>query len=668
MSETVRPLLARKEGERFQTYACHVEGVERIARRWASRLHHESWGQVFARVHDIGKTTAPSQRSLDAGTQRPPHAPYGARLLLDKYGDVALPLAGIIYGHHSGLYDLLELKEKIEEWDLITPNSPLSIPTEIPDLPGDPKHWGFWTRMIYSACVDADRLDAEHFTQGPRAPYDSLETLWERFEENQTALMKANPEPGSVNACRNEIYRSCLAKSSFSPGYFTATIPTGGGKTRSLVAFALQHAIEHDLDRIVIAVPYTSIIEQNAAVYRDVFGDENVVEHHSLAELENPRHEKSTENWDAPIIITTTVQLFESLYAARSGKARKIHRLAESVIILDEMQSLPAPVIDPCLEALRNLMKTGSSIVCSTATNPGFDVGPATELIDNPVQLAHQMKRVEYHVHPEPISHEKAAELLGSEHQGLFMCNTVDDAREIASLSGADLLTSRQVPFDRGPIIERTKAQLKAGIRTHLVSTQLIEAGVNLDFPAEYRVAAPVPSIIQAAGRCNREGKLDAGMVHIVVLKDGGSPLGAYKTGRSLTIEHLSSWDFHDPFVTTQYFNRLFNGTTNTDENEVLKAEHNMCWKTASERMKLIEDGITAIVPRNDEAITLIDQIRSGDITRAGWRRLQQYTTTVYDCLADEALEAESLEYVGDENDLAIWTGPYTPELGLFLP
>jgi CRISPR-associated endonuclease/helicase Cas3 len=324
-------------------------------------------------------------------------------------------------------------------------------------------------------------------------------------------------------------------------------------------------------------------------------------------------------------------------------------------------------VIDPCLESLRNLTKTGSSIVCSTATNPGFDVGPATELIDNPVQLARQMKRVEYNVHPEPITHEEAAELFGSEHQSLFVCNTVDDAREIAQLSGADLLTSRQIPFDRGPIIERTKAQLKAGIRTHLVSTQLIEAGVNLDFPAEYRVSAPVPSIIQAAGRCNREGKLDAGVVHIVILEDGGSPPGAYATGCSLTKKHLSSWNFHDPFVTTRYFSRLFNAMTDTDENQVLEAEHSMRWKTASERMKLIDDGITAIVPRNDEAITLIDQILSGDITRAGWRRLQQYTTTVYDGLADEALEAESLEYVGDEDDLAIWTGPYTPDLGLHL-
>jgi CRISPR-associated endonuclease/helicase Cas3 len=517
--------------------------------------------------------------------------------------------------------------------------------------------------------VDADRLDAERFAQGPRASYDSLETLWERFEENQTALMEENPEPGSVNACRNEIYRSCLAKSNLSPGYFTATIPTGGGKTRSLVGFALQHAIEHDLDRIVIAVPYTSIIEQNAAVYRDIFGDENVVEHHSLAELENPRHEKSTENWDAPLIITTTVQLFESLYAARSGKARKIHRLAESVIILDEMQSLPAPVIDPCLESLRNLTKTGSSIVCSTATNPGFDVGPATELVDNPTRLAGQMKRVEYNVHPEPISHEEAAESFRDEHQGLFVCNTVNDARQIAALSGAALLTSRQIPFDRGPIIERIKTKLEAGTRTHLVSTQLIEAGVNLDFPAAYRACGPVPSIIQVAGRCNREGKLDAGEVHVVLLEEGNSPPGAYKTGRSLTKDFLSSWDFHDPFVTTRYFDQLLNDRTDTDKNEVLKAEHNMRWKTASERMRLIDGGITAIVPRNEEAETLIDQIRSGDITRSGWRRLQQYTTTIYDRLADEAAEENMLEYVGDEDDdLVVWTGPYTPELGLFLP
>jgi CRISPR-associated endonuclease/helicase Cas3 len=279
------------------------------------------------------------------------------------------------------------------------------------------------------------------------------------------------------------------------------------------------------------------------------------------------------------------------------------------------------------------------------------------------------MKRVEYNVHPEPISHEEAAESFRDEHQGLFVCNTVNDARQIAALSGAALLTSRQIPFDRGPIIERIKTKLEAGTRTHLVSTQLIEAGVNLDFPAAYRACGPVPSIIQVAGRCNREGKLDAGEVHVVLLEDGGSPPGAYKTGRSLTKDFLSSWDFHDPFVTTRYFDQLLNDRTDTDKNEVLKAEHNMRWKTASERMRLIDGGITAIVPRNEEAETLIDQIRSGDITRSGWRRLQQYTTTIYDRLADEAAEENMLEYVGDEDDdLVVWTGPYTPELGLFLP
>lgn len=660
-------LIARRGPFGEQPYVDHIRGVEERACAFTARLHDESWGKVFSRYHDIGKTLRLWQTAIKTNQDRPAHSPYGARLITELHGDVGLPLAGMIYGHHSGLYDLMELKEKIEQWDVVDVDSPLSLPDELPDLPGSPEHWGFWTRMLFSACVDADRLDAEEFSQGPRSSYDSLETLWERFQEDQNELMEDSPAPGSVNDCRNRIYRSCTEKYDLPTGYFTATIPTGGGKTRTLAAFALRHAIEHGLDRVVIAVPYTSIIEQNAKEYREIFGEENVVEHHSLAELTNPRHEKSTENWDAPFIITTTVQLFESLYAARSGKARKIHRLAKSVIVLDEMQSLPAHVLDPCLESLRNLTKTGSSIVCSTATNPGFDVGSATELIDNPTQLARQMKRVEYNVHPEPISHEEAAELFGGEHQGLFVCNTVADARAIAELSGADLLTSRQVPFDRGPIIERIKQQLADGVRTHLVSTQLIEAGVNLDFPAAYRASAPVPSIIQAAGRCNREGTLDAGMVHVVVLEDGGSPPGAYQAGRSLTASRLSSWDFDDPFVTTRYFNHLLNSRVDTDENQVLEAEHEMRWKTASDRMRLIDGGITAIVPRNDEASTLIDQILSGDITRTGWRRLQQYTTTIYDGLADQALEADSLEYVGDEDDLAIWTGPYTPDLGLHL-
>jgi len=654
--------VARVAGDRIQYYADHVEGVERRAVRFGKPLGLSGEARLFAHYHDLGKLRNGWQDELGNG-DLPPHAPYGARQFVEDHGQEGLPLAAAIYGHHSRLYDLKSAADRIEQWSPEETDSPNV--EESWDLPTDPSRMGFWLRMLLSACVDADRLDAEAFTEGPREEYDDLEALWDAFREDQENLMEEAPPEGSVNDYRNRVYRSCVDKADHGPGYFTATIPTGGGKTRSLAAFGLRHAIENDLRRVVIAVPYTSIIEQNAEVYRGIFGKENVVEHHSLADLESPRNEKATQNWDAPFIITTTVQLFESLYASHSGRARKIHRLAESVIVLDEMQALPARVLGPCLRRLRQLIGVGSSVVCSTATNPAFDVaGSGVELVDDPEGLADGMQRVTYRVHAEPMSHSELGSRLSREEQALAVCNTVDDARAVWEATEARLLTSRQCPVDRMQIIEDVQDDLGSGRPTRLISTQLVEAGVNIDFPVVYRVSGPAPSIIQAAGRCNREGNLDNGDVHIVRLKGGSIPPEAYRAGTSITDNRLEEWDFTSPNVTAEYFDLLAE-TTSFDRPGVLEAEDELRWRTADQRMNFIEGGVSTIVPRNEEAERLIGELRGGTITREGWRALQSYTVTLYPSKAEEAMEKGKLELVDEEQGISIWQDEYDPLSGV---
>lgn len=660
--------IARDTGGEVQFYTDHVEGVERRAVQFGRPLGIETEARLFARYHDLGKLRKELQDEFEqSGPEEdvdlPPHAPYGARQFVEDYGQEGLPLAATIYGHHSRIYDLKGAADRIRQFSAEELESPTAEGSW--DLPESPSQIGFRLRMLFSAGVDADRLDAEFFTQGPRQEYDSLQALWGDFREDQEELMEESPTKGSVNDHRNRIYRSCIQKASLPPGYFTATIPTGGGKTRSLAAFALRHAIENGLRRVVIAVPYTSIIEQNAGVYRSIFGEENVVEHHSLADLESPRHEKATQNWDAPFIITTTVQLFESLYASHSGRARKIHRLAESVIVLDEMQALPARVLEPCLRRLRQLVEVGSSVVCSTATNPGFNVAEeAVELVGDPKELAEGMQRVRYHAHETPMSTSELAGRLSEEDQGLAVCNTVEDARAVWQEAEARLLTSRQCPIDRTAVLEDVQSALDAGRPIRLVSTQLVEAGVDIDFPAVYRVCGPAPSIIQAAGRCNREGRLEHGDVHIVRLTDGGLPPKAYEVGTSITENRLAEWDFSDPEVTAEYFS-LLSETTSFDEPSVLEAEDELRWRTASERMAFIEDGMSVIVPRNEEAERLIGDLRREAITSEGWRNLQKYTVTLYPNTAEEAAEKSKIELLDEEEDISIWQDEYDPLTGV---
>jgi CRISPR-associated endonuclease/helicase Cas3 len=476
----------------------------------------------------------------------------------------------------------------------IEPTAMLPIP---PQVDTDRLAAEVFLRMLFSALVDADFLDTEaHFQEAGQevrqAARIGLEELWRRLEQSQQWLMAGCSGP--VAQARREIYDYCLAAAGSPPGLFRLTVPTGGGKTRSGMAFALRHALLHGMQRIIVAVPFISITEQTAEVYREIFeaGDDQtpvVLEHHSAFLLQeedefSPRAQwtrLAAENWDAPIIVTTTVQLFESLFGNSPSTTRKLHRLARSVIILDEAQALPPHLLTPILDVLGRLCTDyGSSVVFSTATQPAFETIQAfagiaaTEIVPQPERYFAALKRVRYEWYTErALSWDEVAALIKDEPQVLVVLNTKADALALLDALGdpaALHLSTLLCGAHRRHVIREVKRRLVAGEPCRLVSTQVIEAGVDLDFPLVLRALGPLDSVIQAAGRCNREGKLPCGRVIVFRPQDGGLPPGAYKAAAGITarIQAEGHADPDDPAFARRYF-RLLYETIDTDREEI---------------------------------------------------------------------------------------------------
>lgn len=529
-------------------------------------------GNAAGRLHDIGKMSAAFQSYIkgNGAPKGPDHATAGAREAARLYGPhLGRILAYCIAGHHAGLADggsehvpgtltfrLDETKKQIENyagWEAHAGELPNRSEIRVPaPLTATSQHSGFerafFIRMLFSALVDADFLATEHFyalanpfgRQGTRGFINSLETLRDRLEANLEAKASTTTE---VNRLRSHILTHARAQASQTPGLFSLTVPTGGGKTLTSLAFALDHAIAHGLERIVYVIPYTSIIEQTAGVFRTAVGDEgDVLEHHSAMEWDPKGEEQNddegreglkklrrdAENWDVRIVVTTSVQFFESLFAARTSACRKLHNLAKSVIILDEAQTLPLPLLRPCMAAIETLATGyGASVVLCTATQPalskqdGFDRGleNVRELAPDPQALYTQLKRVQVKIAPEPISDEALSNELRMQDQVLCIVNSRAHARDlfgqIKDAPGARHLTTLMCPLHRRAALAEIRQDLTDKKPVRLVATSLIEAGVDVDFPTVWRAMTGLDSIAQAAGRCNREGLRTEGIVHV---------------------------------------------------------------------------------------------------------------------------------------------------------
>ncbi|WP_448534628.1 CRISPR-associated helicase Cas3' [Parathermosynechococcus lividus] len=681
------------------------------SRTLAEKLATPQMGYYAGLWHDLGKYNPDFQVYLQecAKHQRAkksvPHAKYGALLAYTKNSS---PLAVIIYGHHSGLpcvnelknrlaevdrstYDQIEAAAKADEIDLALPET---VQQELAAIAEYPLDCELWLRLLFSCLVDADYLDTEsHFdptSASQRGQSPSLQQLWSAFEANHTELITSSP-PTTVNAVRKAVYDHCLAAASQPQGVFRLAVPTGGGKTRSSLAFALQHALKHQLDRVIVAVPYTSIIEQTVAVYREILGAEAVLEHHSAVatDLNNEEDARSpqacarlaTQNWDAPVIVTTTVQLFESLFACRPSRCRKLHNILNSVVILDEVQTLPLKRLEPILSLLKTLVTHYRvTVVLCTATQPalegttpylrGFEQVRDIVPPDEAKQHACVLKRVTYEQPDTPWSWQDLIADLKQHHQALVVLNTRKDALAVLEVLGEEgrdrqfHLSTLLYGAHRQAVLQQVRDRLRHDRPCWLISTQVVEAGVDLDFPVVYRAMGPLDRIVQAAGRCNREGRrASLGRVVIFDPQAGSTPQGEYRTAlkTSCNLLEYSAVDLTDPEVFRDYFQRLYQDI-DLDVDQIQEYRQAFNFPEVAARFRLIEDATyPVVIAANDEVRQIIQRIHQRGLRAKDLRKLQPYIVNL------SKVDFEANEHL--RQDLApglwVWHGEYDPLKGI---
>ena len=530
-----------EDGTCAQTVKEHLEGTAQLSAEFAKVFGCEEWGYCCGMLHDIGKYSDAFQKHIKGAECRVDHATAGAQLCRDLKGLYVL-LAYCIAGHHAGLPDtgaisddgrcksmMGRLKKKIEPYDKF--RNEIEIPS-LKTLPfnsgyrGGEKDSAFifsmLIRMLFSSLVDADYLDTEKFMQQGnivvRNKGQSMDSLLKKAMRYVKGWLQSS-ETDTVNGRRTEILKKCIRDGEKDKDLFCLTVPTGGGKTIASLLFSLVHAQKHHMDRIIYVIPYTSIIEQNAQVFREILGDENVLENHSNVEYQDSEELKplqlATENWDKPVVVTTNVQFFESLFSNKSSKCRKLHNIANSVIIFDEAQMLPLDYLKPCVAVIEELVRhyECSAVLC-TATQPALrlfftEKMNAIELCPNVDKQFNFFKRTSIH-NLNVISEQKLVDLLSKENQALCILNTKEQVNKIYQKvrgEGVYYLSTYMYPAHRRRVISEIKERLMENKKCIVISTSLVEAGVDFDFKSVYRELAGVDSIIQAAGRCNREGK-----------------------------------------------------------------------------------------------------------------------------------------------------------------
>lgn len=537
----------------------HLNKVAWRTARFASEMFSSNsssssawdWGCIAGLWHDLGKfdpkwQTYLKAKALGAPVETVDHSTAGAKHAVSRHSVLGHLLAYLIAGHHGGLLDAESAgacqRHRLEKPEASNVADPAAAAVEVLEwpvpalpkfLPRDDYAISFFVRMLFSCLVDADFLATEAFMNSERSakrnqvPHSVLKQMAGLVDQTIDGLGTSQAGEG-VNFQRRKVVEACRAAASEEPGIFSLTVPTGGGKTLSSLSFALRHALEHGQRRIIYVVPFTSIIEQNADVIRDIVrpleneGCRVMIEHHSTLEptTESEISRLATENWDAPIVITTAVQFYESLFAAKTSRTRKLHNIANAVVILDEAQSLPVDYLAPCLRVIQELaLRYNTSVVLCTATQPAvqyqedFQIGlkEVREIIPDTPSLFSALKRVNVEFLG-PVSDTNLAARLSGHEQVLCIVNRRQHARALYELlppkEGTFHLSALMCPEHRSQVLGKVKKRMKDKLPTTLVSTQLVEAGVDLDFPVVYRALAGLDSIAQAAGRCNRGGTL----------------------------------------------------------------------------------------------------------------------------------------------------------------
>lgn len=617
-------------------------------------------------------------------TKKVEHSGPGAKLAEEVFGKGAGRfLAYSIAGHHAGLPDWsgspasLEFRLQKAETGTITDHCKAMLSGVCPKTPPwklNPQGLdvSLWIRMLFSCLIDADRLNTEAYMDPKkhqqRSAYLSITELRELFtaymQEKTKKPVEAADAP--VYQSRQRVLADCRAAAEAAPGFFSLTVPTGGGKTLSSMAFALDHAEKYGKKRIIYVIPYTSIIEQNANVFREIFGSGEIVEHHANLDEKDasPRSRLATENWDAPVIITTNVQFFESLFAAKTNRCRKLHNIANSVVILDEAQMVPAALLEPILETMRLLVAhyRVSFVIC-TATQPVFEKqkhfpqfpglpeGSIREIIQDVPGLYSALERVTIEFPKEKASavawQDLAGELAGYD-QVLCIVSDRKSCRELQAQmpKGTYHLSALMCAQHRSDAIAEIKDKLHKNESVRVISTQLVEAGVDIDFPVVYRAMAGLDSIAQAAGRCNREGKLNAkGKLGKVVIFHGPrkAPAGMLRKASETTLRMLPGLDKPlDQRVFALYFSELYWKLNSLDTKGImglLKPDPphlGIQFRSAAEAFQIIDDkNQRTILVRYGKGEELIASLKYAGRSGKGFetkllRKLQRYTISIY--------------------------------------
>ena len=686
-----------EDKERTQTVKEHLLGTAALAEVFAQPFGGCEQARLAGDLHDIGKYSREFQHRLEGGP-KVDHSTAGGK---EAFQLRQFEAAFAVMGHHGGLPDYGgkndtgdtstlygRQQKKVPDYSAWKQEIALSPARRPSHIPPDNLSEAFYIRMLYSCLVDADYLDTEAFMDGtlPRGGYEPIASLLDKLDQYIAPWW--NPQ-NELNRKRCDILRSCLdAGETFPSGLYTLTVPTGGGKTVSSLAFALRHAATHGKKRVIYVIPYTSIIDQTAEVFENILGAENVLEHHSGVDYTMPEEEVdpalyrkalATENWDAPVIVTTAVQFFESLYSNLPSRCRKLHNIADSVIIFDEAQTLPVSYLYPCVSAIGQLVQYyGVTAVLCTATQPALqslfaELAPGLTMreICPDTDALYQFFRRTTLRQAGALTEEELAEQLKASPQTLCVVNRRATAQKLYTLlpeEGSYCLTTLLCPADRKRLLEEIRERLKSGLPCRVVSTSLIEAGVDVDFPTAWREEAGLDSIIQTAGRCNREGKASAEQSIVTIFRLEGQQVPAMIRPNVDSTRHVLQTfaDPAQPEAIESYFSfyRTLKGSAALDQKGILDAFQKgykgsiFPFAAVANMFHLIDSPTTTVYIPTGEGKSLVESLRAGLISRSLFRKLGQYAVNVYPdhlkrLLDTGAIQAtESGAYILTDKDL----------------
>ncbi len=712
-------LAHRAQDGREQPLREHLRGTAALAERFAKPFGAEGLAHELGLAHDLGKYSQAFQRRLRGAELSVDHSTAGAQEISRVFGWSA---AYCVAGHHGGLPDgggrtddpslptlSGRLKRSVEPYGDFAGEIRLErVGVRTPQVLGKGGFTlSFWVRMLFSCLVDADFLDTETFMRGSPPPRGSTVAMAELLERLETyAADRWGAPQTALGRVRNEIRFACgEAGRTRSPGLFTLTVPTGGGKTVSSLTFALHHAVAQGKRRVVYVIPYTSIIEQTADVFREILGDGSVLEHHAnvdwddeeggVRDPEKERKKLASENWDVPVVVTTAVQFFESLFANKPSKCRKLHNLADSVLLFDEAQTLPLPYLLPCVRALAELtVNYGASCVLCTATQPAL--GPLFQAVSADLALREiapalplrPFRRVRYE-RLGMLSDEALAGRLGAHEQVLCVVGTRKQAQAVFRLlerEGSFHLSTLMTPEHRRQVLGEIRRRLSSreDLPCRVVSTSLIEAGVDVDFPVVYRAEAGLDSVVQAAGRCNREGKRDADDSPVYIFQPDDAYTKTLPDSMKLPLEVMRSVTADggapdSPESIERYFTDLRHDVgSGVDRLRLVErfeegvqdpGRPSFPFAETAEAFHLIQPGARAVlVPRTPEAKALADRLRGGERSRELLRKIGQYTVNLYEKQFEALRALGALDVT--ERELAVLTDEtrYSEKTGLEVP